>query len=180
MSLKLSDAPVLRQVLRMAPKLAFPVIGLVLAVLYLLKITSDLGFDASSAEPTLVICLAIPLGVGCIAWEIRRGLGKDGKLGREEPAEAQLPGVMGGSVEGTIEEWRISAVVVLGIILFAVGVYLIGFLIPAIIFQIAMMWFLGMRKPVILVLTSVAVVLLIWGVFDKVFGIPLPTGIWKV
>jgi hypothetical protein len=169
-----------RQVLRAAPKLAFPLIGLTLAVLYLLKITSDLGFNASSAEPMLVICLAIPLGLGCIAWELRRSLGKDPKARREQPQDAELPGVMGGSVEGTRDEWRISAVVVAGIILFALGVYLIGFLIPAILFQVAMMWFLGMRRPIVLALTSVLVVLLIWGVFDKLFGIPLPAGIWKV
>ncbi len=66
---------------------------------------------------------------------------------------------------------------VAGIVVYFVLLQYLGFLIPSFLFLVAMGWLLGYRKPLKLILISIALLASIYLVFVKFLAVPVPSGI---
>ncbi len=66
---------------------------------------------------------------------------------------------------------------VIGIVIYFVLLHYLGFLIPSFLFLVVMGWLLGYRKPVKLILVSIALLASIYLVFVRFLSVPVPTGI---
>ncbi len=66
------------------------------------------------------------------------------------------------------------ALLTLGMIAYAAALNLAGFLIPSVIFMFYVGWILGYRRLGVLLLVSIGFVLVVYGIFGLLLGVPLP------
>ncbi len=66
---------------------------------------------------------------------------------------------------------------VAGVVVYFILLQYLGFLIPSFLFLVVMGWLLGYRKPVKLILISLALLASIYIVFVRFLAVPVPTGV---
>lgn len=71
-----------------------------------------------------------------------------------------------------------TAAVVLTL-LFVLSIKYVGFYVGAAVYMIVLSWTLGLRKPLLLIVSTALLLALIYGVFVKFLGVPVPLGIFE-
>lgn len=72
------------------------------------------------------------------------------------------------------KKWLFSGI---SIVIYTLLMYLVGFIVSSIIFTAALMWLLGLKRPILVGIITLCSVVLIWTIFQKILYIPLPEGI---
>ena len=64
-------------------------------------------------------------------------------------------------------------------LLFVLSIKYVGFYVGAAVYMIVLSWTLGLRKPLLLIVSTALLLALIYGVFVKFLGVPVPLGIFE-
>lgn len=64
-------------------------------------------------------------------------------------------------------------------VLFVMSVKYVGFYVGAAVYMVALSWLLGLRKPLMLIICTAFLLALIYCVFVRFLGVPVPLGIFE-
>ena len=95
-----------------------------------------------------------------------------------EAAQPAAPDAEAEPFRLSLDDGRVRAVVTtLAVLAFTLVLVPLGFIPTSVIFLLAMMALLGVRRPLLMAATSVGVTLGIWLIFEKLLVLTLPAGI---
>ena len=143
---------------------------IVLASIFLLVVTGSFpvyqskGLAGPALWPRIILIMLIFLGLIVLTGLIRKMARKDPSSGgkAEESQERVLPRVF---------------VVMAFCILYTLFMKTFGFLLLSLLFQILVLWVMGVRKPRSLIVGPVLLTAALYGLFIRILHNPLPRGI---
>ncbi|WP_027178497.1 tripartite tricarboxylate transporter TctB family protein [Maridesulfovibrio bastinii] len=76
--------------------------------------------------------------------------------------------------ESVLSKFTMPVIVGIAMCAYAASLEFCGFIVPSVLLMLFIAWILGYRRAGVMLLTSLLVVLAVYGIFDQLLGVPLP------